>query len=488
MAKRNGGIIGPSNVPTGQYGGTASGVWRLRDAFNYIKAGLWPGSASYPVGNSLRFNSGSSDNLERTFGTPTSGTTWSINFWVKKASNGSAINLCSRLVDGSNEDRIRFTSGDALEWSVYKSGSYAGQLVTTQLFRDNSAWYNILCVWDTSNATAGNRMRMYLNGSEITAFSTDTNPTQNTTSLFNASGSNHRIGSVTSGEYFNGYMSDVALVDGQALTPSSFGQTDSATGIWTPLPFTGTFGTNGFFLKFANSAALGTDSSGNGNTWTVNNLTSVDQMTDTPTLNYCTLNPLMKSTSDVVLTQGNLNMVSNFAGGWQNAGSTFAVKTGKWYWEAKATVVSATDKTSIGVIEFDTTQVDFIGNTNKDLASFGISGHGAGTGGYTYAQGDIIMCAMDVTNNKVYWGKNGTFYGTLDPAAGTGTVTQTINNNNFCMPVVGGYGGSTWEMNFGIPQFTVSSGNSDANGYGNFEYAVPSGFYALNTKNLADYG
>jgi hypothetical protein len=211
-------------------------------------------------------------------------------------------------------------------------------------------------------------------------------------------------------------------------------------------------------------------------------------MTDTPTLNYCTLNPLMKSTADVVLTQGNLNMVSNFAGGWQNAGSTFAVKTGKWYWEAKATVVSATDKTSIGVIEFDTTQVDFIGNTNKDLASFGISGHGAGTGGYTYAQGDIIMCAMDVTNNKVYWGKNGTFYGTLDPAAGTGTVTQTLNNNNFCMPVVGGYGGSTWEMNFGIPQFTVSSGNSDANGYGNFEYAVPSGFYALNTKNLADYG
>ena len=145
-------------------------------------------TGGYEVDNSLRFNSGSSDSLSRTFGAPTSGTTWTINFWVKKSSNGSAINLCSRLVDGSNEDRIRFTSGDALEWSVYKSGSYAGNLVTTQLFRDNSAWYNILCVWDTSNATAGDRMRMYLNGSEITAFSTDTNPSLNTTSLFNASG------------------------------------------------------------------------------------------------------------------------------------------------------------------------------------------------------------------------------------------------------------------------------------------------------------
>jgi len=487
MAKRNGGIIGPSNVPTGQYGGTASGVWRLRDAFNYLKAGLWPGFATYPVGNSLRFNSGSSDYLNRTPASAGNRQIFTVSLWTKINGNTSRQVLFWTPQSSStfalmDSGELRFGAGDGSDWYY----------VTTQLFRDPSAWYHIVFAVDTTQATASNRVKLYVNGSQITSFSTTTNPTQNYSSAWN-NNAIHYIGagydpSVT--YYYGGYMSEFYNIDGQQLTPSSFGQTDPSvpsSGIWQPKAYTGSFGTNGFYLKFANSAALGTDSSGNGNTFTVNNLTSVDQMTDTPTLNYCTLTPLMKSTSDVVLTQGNLNMVSNFAGGWQNAGSTFAVKTGKWYWEAKATVVSATDKTSISVVEFDTTQVDFIGNTNSFINA-GLSGHGAGVGGYTYAQGDIIMCAMDVTNNKVYWGKNGTYFGTLDPAAGTGTVTQTLNNNNFCMPVVGGYGGSTWEMNFGIPQFTVSSGNSDANGYGNFEYAVPSGFYALNTKNLAEFG
>ena len=160
--------------------------------------------------------------LSRTFSTPTSGTTWTINFWVKKSSNGSALNLCSRLVDGSNEDRIRFTSGDALEWSVYKSGGYAGRLVTNRLFRDNSAFYNIVCVWDTTNGTAGDRMRMYVNGVEETSFSTDTNPSLNETSNFNTSGTNY-IGSVGAGEYFNGIMSHVHLIDGTAYDASAFG-------------------------------------------------------------------------------------------------------------------------------------------------------------------------------------------------------------------------------------------------------------------------
>jgi hypothetical protein len=457
-------------------------------AFGFLKALVTGG---YEVDNSLRFNSGSSDYLNRTLSTPTNNKIYTWSGWIKKTKNDESAPNIFGAHSGGSRDCIRFDGGgNALQMIFNEANS--GNLVTTQLLRDVSAWYHIVVAVDTTQATSTNRVKIYLNGSQITSFSTSSYPAQNYINIINAANS-HVFGKNAdlSNEFFNGYIAETYFIDGQQLTPSSFGETDPAipsSGIWIPKAYTGSFGNNGFYLQFKNSAALGTDSSGNGNTFTVNNLTSVDQMTDTPTLNYCTLNPLMKSTADVVLTQGNLNMVSNFASGWQNAGSTFAVKTGKWYWEAKATVVSATDKTSIGVIEFDTTQVDFIGNTNKDLASFGISGHGAGTGSYTYAQGDIIMCAMDVTNNKVYWGKNGTFYGTLDPAAGTGTVTQTINNNNFCMPVVGGYGGSTWEMNFGIPQFTVSSGNSDANGYGNFEYAVPSGFYALNTKNLADYG
>ena len=444
-------------------------------------------SGGYNVANSLRFNSGSSEYLNRTPASAGNRQIFTVSLWTKINGNTSRQVLFWSPTSSStfalfDSGELRFGAGDGADWYY----------VTTQLFRDPSAWYHIVFAVDTTQATASNRIKLYVNGSQITSFSTTTNPTQNYSSAWN-NNAIHYIGAGNDGGityYYGGYMSEFYNIDGQQLTPSSFGQTDpaiSSSGIWIPKAYTGTFGTNGFYLKFANSAALGTDSSGNVNNFTVNNLTSVDQMTDTPTLNYCTLTPLMKSTADVVLTQGNLNMVSNFAGGWQNAGSTFAVKTGKWYWEAKATVVSATDKTSISVVQFDTTEVDFIGNTNSFIDE-GLSGHGAGVGGYTYAQGDIIMCAMDVTNNKVYWGKNGTYFGTLDPAAGTGTVTQTLNNNNFCMPVVGGYGGSTWEMNFGIPQFTVSSGNADGAGYGNFEYAVPSGFYALNTKNLANFG
>ena len=487
MAKRNGGIIGPDNVPAGPLG-SAGGVWRLEDAFNAQKAGTWPVALGYQIPNSLRFNSGSSDNLSRTPSSTTNRRTFTFSTWVKRSLLGSNQVLMGARVSGSDPStNIRFTTSDTFQFVI--TGGSASSLVTTQVFRDVSAWYHIVVAVDTTQSTSSDRIKMYVNGVQITSFGTSTYPNLNEDLTFNSTSYPHFI-SLNNGfsQYLDGYLSELNFIDGQQLTPSSFGQTDSTTGIWTPIAYTGTYGTNGFYLKFANSASLGTDSSGNANTWTVNNLTSVDQSTDTPTNNFATLNPNMKSTNDVVLSEGNLKMVSNFASGWQHSGSTFAVKSGKWYWEAKATVVSATDKTSIGVVQFDTTQVNFVGSTNVDLSTYGISGHGAGTGGYTYAQGDIIMCAMDLGNNKVYWGKNGTFYGTLNPSAGTGSTTQTIDNNNFCMPVVGGYGGSTWELNFGFPQFTIASGNADANGFGNFEYAVPSGYYALCSKNLALYG
>ena len=485
MAKINGGIIGPNN-PTGPF--SAGGVWRLEDAFNAQKAGTWPLVLGYQIPNSLRFNSGSSDNLERTFSAPTSGTTWIINFWVKKSSNGSAINLCSRLVDGSNEDRIRFTSGDALEWSVYKAGSYAGQLVTTQLFRDNSAWYNILCVWDTTNATAGNRMRMYVNGSEITAFSTDTNPAQNTTSLFNASGSNHRIGSVTSGEYFNGYMSEIILVDGQALTPSSFGETDEDTGIWIPKAYTGSFGTNGFYLEFKDSSALGDDTSGNGNDFTVNNLTSIDQTTDTPTNNFATLNPLVNYQAyPPVLTEGNLKNTSNAnASNGGTSPSTIVVSQGKWYAEMKVGA-DKQDGTALGIVT-DSYRFDYQNDaafyTSASFSSVAYVGDGRkvisntfSSYGATFTTNDIIGIAVDLDNDTVTFYKNG---------VSQGVISTTLTGGYFICCY--GYNGSVQEMNFGYPPFTISSGNADANGFGNFEYAVPSGYYALCTKNLALYG
>ena len=445
-------------------------------------------TGGYEVDNSLRFNSGSSDNLSRTFGTPTSGTTWTINFWVKKSSNGSALNLCSRLVDGSNEDRIRFTSGDALEWSVYKSGSYAGRLVTNRLFRDNSAFYNIVCVWDTTNGTAGDRMRMYVNGVEETSFSTDTNPSLNETSLFNASGSNHRIGSVTSGEYFNGYMSEVILIDGTALDSTSFGEFDSATGIWKPIAYTGTYGTNGFYLEFKDSSALGDDTSGEGNNFTVNNLTSIDQTTDTPTNNFCTMNPLFSS--NMTYSEGNTKVTATTFD--VSSVATLGVSQGKWYFEIKIldqggrNYLGITDGADKGLAQ---------GNIRSSPANYvyfqGFNGavvtSGTDNGNLTTAVDNDILCvALDLDNGQCFMSLNSN----ID--IGVTAIATSLTTGNyfqaFYNETSSGADISINSFNFGNPSFTISTGNADANGYGNFEYAVPSGFYALNTKNLAEYG
>ena len=464
---------------------------------NSISAG------GYEVANSLRFDDGSSDNLSRTFGTPSSGTTWTISFWVKKSTNGSALNLCSRLVDGSNEDRIRFTSGDALEWSVYKSGSYAGRLVTNRLFRDNSAWYNIICVWDTTNGTAGDRMRMYVNGVEETSFSTDTNPSLNETSNFNASGSNHRIGSVTSGEYFDGYMAEVVMIDGTAVSDAtSFGEFDEDTGIWKPISVSGlTFGTNGFYLDFENSGSLGADVSGNGNNFTVNNLTAIDQTTDTCTNNFATWNPLDGHISHMVFSEGNLKTYFGSTNTTKSyPRSTIGVASGKWYFEVLNVVntngqsVGITDRSSPSStheLGYDPYEYAYL-NTGEKINNSSSSSYGN-----TYSSNDIIGVALDLDNNKLYFSKNGVWQNSGDPtsgATGTGAISITSpssTNNGFYFLAVGEYSGTqnpTWSANFGNPPYTISSGNSDGNGYGLFEYQPPSGYYALNTKNLAEYG
>jgi hypothetical protein len=492
MAKRNGGIIGPSNVPTGQYGGTASGVWRLRDAFNYIKAGLWPVAGTYPVGNSLRFNSGSSDYLNRTPASAGNRQIFTVSLWTKINGNTSRQVLFWTPQSSStfalmDSGELRFGAGDGSDWYY----------VTTQLFRDPSAWYHIVFAVDTTQATASNRVKLYVNGSQITSFSTTTNPTQNYSSAWN-NNAIHYIGagydpSVT--YHYGGYMSEFYNIDGQQLTPSSFGQTDSATGIWTPLPYTGTYGTNGFFLKFANSAALGTDSSGNANTFTANNLTSVDQSTDTPTNNFCTLNPLNPTTS-VTFSNGNLTF-TNSATGQRMVAGTIGVSTGKWYAEVLVTSLGGTFP-QIGIV--DVTQWAQDSQPGANSNGWGYLPNGTvynsnssiDTGEASYTDADIISIAMDLDNNKLYFAKNGTYINSGVPTSGaTGTGAYSItsgvtyvfsnsSNDTGTDPV--------YEWNFGSPPFTIASGNADANGYGNFEYAVPSGYYALNTKNLATYG
>jgi hypothetical protein len=461
-------------------------------------------AGGYEVDNSLRFNYGSSDYLERT---STSGNrrTFTFSTWIKRGgltsnnaggydtffSSDQAVENSFRVTfnddDGSDDDRLMV---------YFYTGSFQLKLITSQVFRDMSAWYHIVVAVDTTQATDTNRVKIYVNGSQVTSFLSTLYPSQNTDTSVNQSGAPCRVGAGTS-LYFNGYMSDVYLIDGQQLAPSDFGEFDSDSGIWKPIAYTGTYGTNGFYLEFKDSSALGDDTSGNGNDFTVNNLTSIDQTTDTPTNNFCTLNPLQSGSitfSDGNLTQGNTSATG------QNAISTIGASSGKWYAEVKCTAVGS-NGTLVGFINLD------LSNLQNDTIAPGQDNFSAGlysnngpifyqsettfaTVGST-SDGDIIQLAMDLDNGYLYWGRNGTWLNSADPESG-GVGTGGLATSNLGL---GDIGFGMWQRNsasaswnYGNPPFTISSGNADANGYGNFEYAVPSGYYALNTKNLAEYG
>jgi hypothetical protein len=459
-------------------------------------------SGGYEVDNSLRFNSGSSDNLSRTTGSTGNRKTVTFSGWFKRSSlsgnqmifswGGGGLDIVNFFFNGSPE---------TLNFYDYP-GSLGANFTTNQLFRDVGAWYHIVLAVDTTQATDTNRIKLYVNGSQVTSFSSISYPSQNTDFQWNISGEPIRIGASynAGGDFINGYLAETYIIDGQQLAPSDFGEFDSDTNIWKPIPYTGSFGTNGFYLEFQDSSALGDDTSGNGNDFTVNNLTSIDQTTDTPTNNFATFNPLFSpSPSNVsTFTEGNLKIATNSTS--QNAEglSTLGLTSGKWYCEFKL-ISEASGESVCGVLNNieNVTSSGLNGTGGFSVASNGDSfnnGSSQGVGNFsnTYTTTDIISVALDLDNNKVYFAKNGSWTdgsGNWDEANPTGFFTLTSSQTYFM-----GVGdkstsqSSTWEANFGNPPFTISSGNADANGFGNFEYAVPSGYYALCTKNLANYG
>jgi hypothetical protein len=440
--------------------------------------------SGYTVKNSLRFNSGSSDYLNRTPASAGNRTTWTYSAWIKRSnlSSGQTI-LSAQSTTTANLFYFYFSSSDKLTFYHYSSsgGVTDSYIDTTQLFRDTSAWYHIVLAVDTTQATASNRTRIYVNGSEVTSFSTSAYFSQNYSTYINST-NQHRLGvNPDNGQYFNGYQSEVYLIDGSQLTPSSFGETDTDTGIWKPKAYTGTYGTNGFYLKFANSASLGTDSSGNGNTFTVNNLTSVDQSTDTPTNNFCTLNPLdTVATNAPTFSNGNLT-VSTSSTGASPCRSTFSVDKGKWYWEIKKTSASSAD-TIIGIMEQSEAFNTYIGSTAKGYGyiSTGIRVNNTSQVSYgaTYTSGDIIGVALDMDNGTLIFYKNGSSQGTAYSSL-SGLFSPAHSD--------GGTGTETADCNFGNPPYSGGS-FTDSAGRGNFSYSVPSGFYALCTANLSTQG
>jgi hypothetical protein len=441
--------------------------------------------SGYTVKNSLRFNSGSSDRLNRT---ESAGNrrTWTFSCWIKKTFNNPSPNY-QALFTSSGTNYLSFSFIDTNALQFYNS-STVSQLITTQLFRDVSAWYNIVLAVDTTQATASNRVRIYVNGNEVTAFSTSTYPSQNTDLNINNSQTMYVGAFNTTQDFMNGYMSDVYMIDGQQLTPTSFGETDEDTGIWKPKAYTGTYGTNGFYLKFANSASLGTDSSGNGNNFTVNNLTSVDQSTDTPTNNFATGNPLDINTGVTnTFSEGNLKVYTTGI-----TRSTIGVSSGKWYCEVKCVTTTAwngiTDVSKYINNEYTTNSVALY----VAGATLYVGGVNQGSGGYgsAWSANDIMNLALDLDSGtkKLYFGKNGGWwngstYGASSPSTGV-TLTNDITYVFSCGT---GSGGDTNQWNFGSPMYSANS-YTDSAGFGNFSYQVPSGFYSLCTRNLSTQG
>ena len=443
--------------------------------------------------------------LQRTNSSAGNRTTFTFSTWLKR----STLTAANQTIfysqdDAQNYIRLYFDSNERLQLRVYIVNNLNSQLETNQVFRDPAAWYHIVWRCDTGNATAGDRNRLYLNGSEITSLATETTPDQSTTYPINNSSTLNEIGNeaYAQAEQFQGYMARTILADGQSYAPTEFGETDSTTGIWKPKSFSGTYGTNGFKLDFKNSGALGTDTSGNTNNFTVTNAGTNAQVVDTPTNNFAMMNSLANKYPNSTFTLGSLAVAMGASQSTFNTG-TFGVSSGKWYFEMKPTAMgSGTDNCLVGVVSrSDSTGTsDYLGESTsviyRNNGNSKKDGSNA-TYGASWTTSNIVMVAVDCDNNNIYFGTDGQWAdgsGNNDEANPTGSIafTSTMISDGVVFPAFGDLSTNSPEpagqFNFGNPPFTISSGNSDANGLGNFEYAVPSGYYALCTENLNTYG
>jgi len=469
----------------------------------------------YTLDQSVRFNDDDTAMLSKTFGSAGNSKTWTWSGWVKRGnlgdtrpffvagSSGSAIFQAALMTYNSVADRIQ----------IYNyNGSYNLRFATTQLFRDVSGWYHIVLKMDTTQATSTDRFKLYINGEAVTAFEISTYPSQNF-DTYVSSAASHRIGrnfdSAVSTKSLDGYLAEVNFIDGTALDPTSFGETKA--GIWVPIEYTGSYGTNGFKLAFQDSASLGDDTSGNGHDFTANNLAASDQMPDSPTSNFPTMNPLWQSKGTWTTAEGNLQNTWG-ANNYQSGIATMGLPaTGKWYWE-----IYLKSRTYTNWLYWNLVIADYVegsGNNGNSAAQwsnhyFSMSAERSDTGylvvssGSTnsiassgiYDTGNVIQVAFDADNKRLYLGDSGTWFLSADPGAESGDGTAVwynwsddaqgklfpaLNVNYLTYVDVHNFGqDSTFAGNL------TSGGNADANGIGDFKYSVPSGYLALCAANL----
>ena len=467
-------------------------------------------SKGYEISNSLRFNDDDSPQLSRT---PDAGNrrTFTLSFWLKRGNLGTNNpTVISSGTNSSNDTRFAIRTDNGFIVRGMEGGSSVMNLQSSAVFRDVAAWYHFVLAFDTTQSTDSNRVKIYQNGVQITDFGTEDYPTQNRDLFFNHSSSTEKIGvlSYSDANYWDGYMTEFQSVDGSQLLPTSFGEFDD-NGVWIPKRYTGSYGTNGFFLQFKqtgtsqNSSGIGADTSGNDNHFAVSNLAATDITEDTCTNNFATINSLANQFNPATLSEGNTRV--DFDSGVSTVYniSTIGVSSGKWYCEIKA--VTIPDYAEIGIASRPCIAG---GNSDKLTVNQYNYGYTANSGnvksnstsgvsyGATYDDGDIIGIALDLDNNKLYFSKNGTFQNSGDPTSGsTGTGAVSIQAPSGTIDGVYYFAvgdnrndhATRMDCNFGNPAFSISSGNNDGK-YGNFEYSVPSGYYALCTKRLAEFG
>ena len=476
-----------------------------------INSFLYPGAKVVPpftVANSIRLNQGDDPDMKKTIGAPTSNRKFSVSCWVKLSNLGVQRNLWGLgATSGATGLSVRFQDDDTLDFFDYNGSGNTFGYSTNQVFRDVSAWSHFLFAVDTEQSTAHNRVRIYHNGVEIEKTNLTDNPgdPSEDANLTIADGHTFKVGDDNAGaNEWAGYIAEFVYIDGLQLTPSSFGQfNDDTPTIWEPIDVTGlTFGNNGFYLDFEDSSNLGNDANG-GTDLTETNIQSLDQSTDTCTNNFCTWNPLIVrlGRTQPTFSEGNLKCQHNDTGGNTPSWGTFLLNSGKWYWEVKIT--------SAGIVYCGVWQPGY-NNGDVDDALNGIvvyrtdgnkqaeTAATAASYGDSFTTGDIIGVAVDVDTGTIWFSKNGTWQNSATISEiGAGTTTNSAYTGksfatNGILPSISAYqssGNAIVEANFGGgTSFTVSSGNADANGFGNFEYPVPSGYFSLCTKNLAEFG
>jgi hypothetical protein len=494
--------------PTAPTSTVASGVWTTEQQLAAKSAGNWPFTIpTQQISRSLRFNSADTAYLSRTLGT-SNRRTFTFSAWLKRsllASTQCVFGNINYAGGGSTNQQffLGFTGSDQLDMFHYNNGTQ-NQVTSTAVYRDPSAWYHIVGAVDTTQATSSNRLKIYVNGSQITTLTTATYPPQNTDTFINANlatGIGRQEGTGISGSYFfSGYQTEIYFIDGQALTPSSFGQINASTGVWEPLAYAGTYGTNGFYLNFSDnsgttSTTLGKDYSGNGNNWTPNNFSVTagagnDSLVDSPTAygtdtgvggevrgNYATLNPIAASTN-LTISDGNLRVVSaSGADIWCGQG-TMAL-TYPVYMEGQV-IGSHSNDSGIGIYDITQSLGTFNGNGSNVIGSASTAyamtfnngsiknSNSVSSYGTAFVNNDIWMMAFDPVNGKIWWGKNGTWFNSGNPAAGTNPAFSSITGTKI----------------FGYSVLSTGVGFIYNAGQRAFAYTAPSGFKALCTQNL----